>query len=507
LGEGSQSKSSLGRFSFDLLRQNWASFEEETLSEQVALIGDNQSITFCQLNAYVTRVSGELRKQAVLAGVVIGLCFDDPIRHLVLSIALLREGITQVALPPAESDTVQKKIAELTGVSITIGDRLGPVFEGVAHFVLDTEWGLIDDGQPVVTPLPANEVAALIFLGSGTTGSPKVIAISFSLLAHLIERDLAIRDLRIGEKHYCESSLNYYTAKRRTLGCLTAGVTVMLPNVRPLRLVDYCLKNEVQHMSLTASQASSLLLTESEYSAPVFPRLPGLKSLFVGSSPVSERVKARIRQEITSQLFVVYGTNEFGEATVAGPSDFDHFQGTVGKACPSVTLEVVDSMGKACAAGVKGYVRLKSAPMLHGYRAQVVDAQKNFRGGWYYPGDVGWLSNDGNLVYLGRSDDMMTYGGVNIYPREIETVLESHPAVREVAAFPLMTQELESLPFAAVCAKGVSEQALLDYCSQHLGWRKPLRIFFVNELPRNAAGKVLKRVLGEQALNWLSGKQ
>lgn len=91
---------------------------------------------------------------------------------------------------------------------------------------------------------------------------------------------------------------------------------------------------------------------------------------------------------------------------------------------------------------------------------------------------------------------MMICRGVNIYPREIEVVLESHPAISEAAAFPMRTETLDNLPFAVVvCAENVSEVELMKYCQAHLGWRRPLRIFFAAALPRNPAGKVLKRVL------------
>ena len=229
------------------------------------------------------------------------------------------------------------------------------------------------------------------------------MAVDFPLLTHLIERDLAVRDFKPGERHYCESSLDYYTTKRRTFGCLAAGVTVMLPQGPAKRLVGYCLEHDVDHVSLTASQAMATLAREQAFATPDFPRLPALRSLFVGSSPVSESVRQRIRHEVSGQLFVVYGSNEFGEATVATPADQDRHPGTVGKACAGVLLDVVDGAGKKCLTGVKGHIRLKSTPMMRAYHADSSASNKNFRDAWYYPGDVGWLTEDGNLVFAGRA--------------------------------------------------------------------------------------------------------
>ena len=97
--------------------------------------------------------------------------------------------------------------------------------------------------------------------------------------------------------------------------------------------------------------------------------------------------------------------------------------------------------------------------------------------------------------------------GVNIYPREIEMVLESHPAVTEAAAFPLRTGMLEDLPFAVVCAENVSEVELMKHCQAYLGWRRPLRIFFTATMPRNPAGKILKRVLVETVAEQLNARK
>lgn len=481
-----------------------------TLGEEPAVIGDDDCLSFRRLNFLVEQLAVDFRLTGVAAGLVVGLRFRDPLRHLVASLALLKEGVTQVAIPPRESASAQKKMADTMAVEMIVGDELEPSFEGLPLALIDADWRL--RWEAAALGQIASDVRAsgpaLIFLGSGTTGHPKVMAVGFPLLAQLIERDLAVRDLRQGERHYCESSFDYYTAKRRTFGCLAAGVTVMLPRGPAHRLVAYCQEHSVHHVSLTTSQATTMLAREQEFSTSDFPRLPALRSIFVGSSPVSESTRQRIRREISGQLFVVYGSNEFGEATVASPDDQDRHPDTVGRACPGVLLEVVDDSGKPCQAGENGHVRLQSSPMMHGYEGDSSASNKNFRDGWYYPGDLGSLSDDGNLIFRGRLDDMMICRGVNIYPREIEVVLESHPAISEAAAFPMRTETLDNLPFAVVvCAENVSEVELMKYCQAHLGWRRPLRIFFTAAFPRNQAGKVLKRVLAQTVAERINARK
>lgn len=484
-----------------------------TLGEKPAVIGEDDCLTFRQLNFLVGQLAADCRGIGAVPGRVVGLRFGDPLKHLVVSLALLKERVTQVAIPPGGSASVQKKILDSTAVGLIVGDVIEPLFEGVPLALIDSDWHWRwEKPFPVRTDRIAVDLQvagpALVFLGSGTTGQPKVMAVDFDLLSHLIKRDLAVRDFREGERHYCESSLDYYTAKRRTFGCLAAGVTVMLPRGPAHRLVAYCQEHGVHHVSLTTSQATTMLAREQAFPTSDFPRLPALRSIFVGSSPVSENTRQRIRREISGQLFVVYGANEFGEATVASPDDLDRHPGTVGRACPGVLLEVVDDSCKPCRAGENGHIRLQSSPMMHGYEGDSSASNKNFRDGWYYPGDLGSLSEDGNLIFRGRLDDMMICRGVNIYPREIEVVLESHPAVSEAAAFPMRTETLDNLPFAVVvCAENVSEAELMKYCQTHLGWRRPLRIFFTAALPRNQAGKVLKRVLAQTVAERINARK
>jgi long-chain acyl-CoA synthetase len=161
-----------------------------------------------------------------------------------------------------------------------------------------------------------------------------------------------------------------------------------------------------------------------------------------------------------------------------------------------VEAGIVDAAGVPLPPGQTGRVRLRGAGMFTRYVGDPAATAAAIVDGWYLPGDLGTLTPDGVLLFQGRADDLMIFDGINIYPREIEAVLEAHPAVREAAAFPVASQRHTQIPVAAVVVSAaVSEADLVAWCRQQMGARAPHAIAIRPSLPRNEAGKVLKREL------------
>ena len=114
---------------------------------------------------------------------------------------------------------------------------------------------------------------------------------------------------------------------------------------------------------------------------------------------------------------------------------------------------------------------------------------------WQNTGDLGKVHSNGEIIFLGRSDDLIIFNGINIYPREIESILENKAGIKEVAAFSIDSEKNGNLPVACVVAsfEGLHESSLLNYCKQFLGVKAPKRIHISNHLPRSPVGKVLRR--------------
>lgn len=195
-------------------------------------------------------------------------------------------------------------------------------------------------------------------------------------------------------------------------------------------------------------------------------------------------------------MHIVYATNEADTITLADPALQAQVPNTVGRPVAPLEVQVVDGEGRVLPAEQTGEVRVRGPGVASAYLDNPQATARSFRDGWFHPGDLAYLTQEGALVLLGRKDDMMIFDGMNIYPAEIENALLSHPAVREAAAFPARHERFQDVPMAAVTLSGsVSERALIEHCRNLIGIRHPRRVRIVQEFPRNAMGKILKREL------------
>ncbi len=171
--------------------------------------------------------------------------------------------------------------------------------------------------------------------------------------------------------------------------------------------------------------------------------------LRTGGSAIPYAVRKRIEQNVTHNLYVRYAATECGSISMARPGEHDEAE-TVGLMLDSIELEIVDDLGNRMAVGESGQIRMRAPGVATCYLNSPEDTAKRFRDGWFYPGDMGCIRKDGALIVQGRSDDMFILNGVNIFPVEIERVLEGHPDVSCAAALGLPSQVHGHIPVAAV---------------------------------------------------------
>jgi len=238
--------------------------------------------------------------------------------------------------------------------------------------------------------------------------------------------------------------------------------------------------------------------------------LGSLKSVIYGGAPMLVEDLLRALERLGPCLVQLYGQGESPMTITYLPhqdhvSDGDEAQhrrlGSAGIARTDVEVEIVDDDDRRLGTGEVGEIVTRSDLVMKGYWRDPDASKHSLRGGWLHTGDVGCLDEDGYLFLMDRSHDMIISGGENIYPREIEEVLVRHPAVREVAVIGIPDEEWGEAVKAVVSTVDggeVTEEELIEFCRDHIAsYKKPRSVDFVDELPRNNYGKIVKRKLRE----------
>ncbi len=332
------------------------------------------------------------------------------------------------------------------------------------------------------------------FLGSGTTGNPKVIALTAESVLDAMTLDMTIGPFSPKDRLMSLADLCYYTALRPALGTIAGfGTVVAVNNITSIsRLINFCQRVKVDHISMGHLHGMALLndLTNEK------PILPELKSLTLSASPIPGTMRDQLQKKISPNLRIVYGTNEFGSATHLNYANRSSVNSaSVGTALEGIKIRIVDASGTEVANGETGEIQLHSDATFFGYLTGEENPKDS--SGWFKPGDLGYLTAEGELIFAGRADDMMIYNGINIYPREIEYILEQNTQLEEVAVVAAPSSLHGDLPIAFVSSsdKNLDVEALLEDTKKTLGTKAPKRIIQLEALPRNTAGKILKREL------------
>jgi malonyl-CoA/methylmalonyl-CoA synthetase len=234
--------------------------------------------------------------------------------------------------------------------------------------------------------------------------------------------------------------------------------------------------------------------------------------LFVsGSAPLLEATFRAFAERTGHTILERYGMSEAGMIT-SNPYDGERRAGTVGKPLPGVDLRVVGEDGRELLRGQAGGIEIRGPHVFAGYLGMPDQTQRDFTSdGYFKTGDVGVLSNDGYLSIVGRSKDIVITGGYNVYPKEIELVIDAFPEVEESAVVGVPHDDFGEAVTAVVVLRShstVTEAEIVARLkSMMASYKVPRRVFFVDELPRNAMGKIEKKRLRERLvgpLGWTS---
>jgi fatty-acyl-CoA synthase len=224
--------------------------------------------------------------------------------------------------------------------------------------------------------------------------------------------------------------------------------------------------------------------------------LPDLRIVFVSGSALGGALATRAQDALGDVVYNLYGSTEVAFATIATPADLRAAPDTVGKPTHGTTVKILDEQGKPVPAGTIGRVFVGSSVLFEGYTG---GGSKEVIDGLMSSGDVGHFDDAGRLFIDGRDDEMIVSGGENVFPAEVEELLNGHPAITEAAAIGVPDEKFgQRLRVFIALEPGaeLSEDDVRSYVRENLArYKVPRDVVFVDELPRNPTGKILKREL------------
>jgi len=225
--------------------------------------------------------------------------------------------------------------------------------------------------------------------------------------------------------------------------------------------------------------------------------------LFVsGSAPLLAETHSEFERRTGHRILERYGMTET-QMLCSNPLQGDRRPGTVGPPLPGTQVRVVDNDGRSCRPGENGHIQVRGDSVFRGYWRMPEKTAEDFTGdGWFRTGDMGSISEDGYVSIAGRSKDLIISGGYNVYPKEIELAIDELPSVQESAVVGVPDPDFGEAVTAVVVSKPgtrpTETDILLALKRKLANFKVPKRVYFVDELPRNAMGKVQKNMLREK---------
>jgi fatty-acyl-CoA synthase len=341
----------------------------------------------------------------------------------------------------------------------------------------------------------------VIVYTSGTTGKAKGAHRTWRQTGLEPVADMVLQiGARADDRHLVVCPLYHSAAPGFVVMMLSFGATIILMNqFDPAGAIDII---ERERVTCTLMVPTMIVrLTNLPADPALRTRTASLRWVMSVAAPLTTEAARRFMDRFGPILWNFYGATETGLVTLAGPGDHLTRPGTIGRALRGNDIRLLDDAGHEVPDGQIGELYVRNDMLISGYHKNEDAMRSSQRRGSFTVGDLARRDPDGYYFLESRKHDMVISGGVNIYPREIEDHLHTHPAIADAAVIGVPDPEWgESLRAFIVVRDGhtVSADDVIAYCRAGLAdYKRPRKVTFVAELPRNPTGKVLKRELRE----------
>jgi long-chain acyl-CoA synthetase len=485
--------------------------------DRKAFVIDDSNVTYRQLNQRVNRLANGLLSLGLQKGDRVALLFNNCMEYLESYLALYKGGLVWVRLNPRLSTKELKRMIQDSGAKVLIR---GPEFEGQAEAIAENLMKVIQVGkghgpeyedflsrgaltEPDVNVTP--EDLSDIWYTSGTTGDPKGIMLTHRNILTCTQLLLSdVYAISAEDKFLTPGALSH-AASVRILPFIIRGATCYLHKQFDAGRIF----SEIKYNGITdLATVPTMLIALMDVPERAESDLSSLKRITYAGSPLTvERIKEAI------EIFGLVLDQSYGQAesiiTITHLPRNEHAWthdpererrlASVGREYPGVRVRVVDENDQILPSGQIGEVVTRSDLVMKGYWNSPALTAEVMRNGWLHTGDLGYLDEGGYLFLVDRKHDMIITGGLNVYPREVEEVLSAHPAVAQVCVFGRKDAFWGEVVTAAVVTRTgqkLNETEMQGFAKENLaGYKCPKKVVFLDELPKNQYGKVVRQEL------------
>lgn len=494
---------------------------------------DNGS-TYAELDGAITKFASGLEKLGIKKGDHIALLIGNSPYFLIGMYGALRLGATVIPINPIYSPSEISYILHNGDVKAVIAlDLLVPAVEKMHsslpkienYIICETPKGKeseFDLSQLTVLPklkrftdvlelgdlnfvgpeLDDDDDVAIILYTSGTTGKPKGAMLTHKNI-YSNARDVGTY-LRYNENDRVIATLPLFHVFGLTVSLnaplLMGSKVLIVPQFSPKEIFRL-----VKKFGATVFVGVPTMYNFLYQFPDGNPEdMKTLRLCISGGSALPVALLENFEKKFNVVISEGYGLSEASPVTCFNPLDRPRKPGSIGTSIINVENKIVNELGEELPPGVAGELIVRGPNVMKGYYKMPEETAATIKNGWLYTGDIAKMDEEGYFYIVDRKKDMIIVGGYNVYPREVEEVLYNHPDVVEVAVLGVPDPNHGEAVKCFVVSKNSSltENDLIEYCKQHLAkYKVPSSIEFLDELPKNTTGKILRRALKEKVLN------
>lgn len=483
-------------------------------AELEALVLDDQVLNYRELRACALGLARLLQERAP-AGSRVATVLGNSLVAAIAPYAICAFGGVQVPLNPLYTPRelgyiLQDAAPALVLVDDALADTVRPLVAAGTAVMTSSQvaaqlaaWRQDASLQHARLQAADPEALALIQYTGGSTGRPKGVLLSHrALIANIAQREALLPVARGIERLLCVMPLFHsYGMAMGLFLCGYAGATLVLQGgYHPQRLLQAIGQHRITLFPGSPTLFVGLMACE-DFAATDWRRV---HTCYSGSAALAAETLQRWEAATGSRVYEGYGQTEAGPVLSFNPAAGPCKIGSVGIAAPLTEIDIVDveSGTRVLPVGERGEIRARGPQVMSGYWQLPQETQEALRDGWLYTGDIGEFDDEGYLYIRDRKKDLVIVGGYNVYPREIEEVLYTHPAVSEAAVVGQPDAYRGEVLRAFVALRegqAASAEELLEYCRQRLAkYKIPAALDILEGLPKTAVNKIDKKPLKER---------